>query len=118
MSEASPHPTSPETNPVTATDTVVRTADTRSRGSRLFAFRRPVPPWAAALLGLLCLALVLGLWWFLTRGAPEERILGYGSLPSPAETYNREQIEDLWFNNALTRNLLVSLKRVVLGFAL
>src|SRR4051812_33261278 len=117
MSEASPHPTSPETNPVTATDTVVRTADNRSRGSRLFAFRRPVPPWAAALLGLLCLALVLGLWWFLTRDAPEERILGYGSLPSPAETYNREQIEDLWFNNALTRNLLVSLKRVVLGFA-
>jgi ABC-type nitrate/sulfonate/bicarbonate transport system permease component len=34
------------------------------------------------------------------------------------ETYNREQIDDLWFNNALTRNLLVSLKRVVLGFAL
>jgi ABC-type nitrate/sulfonate/bicarbonate transport system permease component len=70
------------------------------------------------LLGLLCLALVFGVWLFLTRGAPEERILGYGSLPSPAETYNREQIEDLWFNNALTRNLLVSLKRVVLGFAL
>jgi NitT/TauT family transport system permease protein len=64
------------------------------------------------------LALVLGVWWFLTRGPHEERIIGYNSLPSPAETFNKEQFEDLWFGDALTRNLFVSLRRVVLGFAL
>jgi ABC-type nitrate/sulfonate/bicarbonate transport system permease component len=118
MSEASPRPSPPETSPVAATDTVVRVAESRRPAGGLFAFRRPVPPWAAALLGLLCLTLVLGVWWFLTRGPHEERLISYNSLPSPVETYNREQIEDLWFNNALTRNLLVSLRRVVLGFAL
>jgi ABC-type nitrate/sulfonate/bicarbonate transport system permease component len=118
MSEASPRSSPPETSPVTATDTVVRTTDGRRLSGGLFVFRRAVPQWVAVLLGLLCLALVLGVWWFLTRGPHEERIIGYNSLPSPAETYNREQIEDLWFNNALTRNLLVSLSRVVLGFAL
>ena len=40
------------------------------------------------------------------------------SLPSPAETLNRDQLQRLWFDNALTRNLLASLRRVVLGFAL
>jgi ABC-type nitrate/sulfonate/bicarbonate transport system permease component len=118
MSEASPRSSPPETSPVAATDTVVRNTDGRHLSGGLFVFRRPVPQWVAVLLGLLCLALVLGVWWFLTRGPHEERIIGYNSLPSPAETYNREQIEDLWFNNALTRNLLVSLSRVVLGFAL
>ena len=118
MSEASPRSSPPETSPVTATDTVVRNTDGRHLSGGLFVFRRPVPHWAAVLLGLLCLTLVLGVWWFLTRGPHEERIIGYNSLPSPTETYNREQIEDLWFNNALTRNLLVSLSRVVLGFAL
>lgn len=118
MSEASPRSAQPETNPIAATDTVVRTVDGPRPAGGLFAFRRPVPQWMAVLLGLLCLALILGVWWFLTRGPHEERLIGYNSLPSPAETYNREQIDDLWFNNALTRNLLVSLRRVVLGFAL
>jgi ABC-type nitrate/sulfonate/bicarbonate transport system permease component len=105
--------------PVVPADTIARDS-TRgdSFAGSLFTFRRPISPWTAALLGILCLAFVLGLWWFLTRGPHEERLLGYNSLPSPAETYNRDQIEDLWFNNALTRNLLVSLRRVVLGFAL
>ncbi len=61
---------------------------------------------------------MFGIWWFLTRGVPEERILSYRSLPSPAETFNRDQLQRLWFDNALTRNLLASLRRVVLGFAL
>jgi NitT/TauT family transport system permease protein len=61
---------------------------------------------------------VLGIWWLLTRGVPEERILNYTSLPSPAETFDKEQLRSLWFDQALTRNLLASLRRVVLGFAL
>lgn len=108
-----------ETTPVGATDTVVsKTVDHKSEGKGLFTFRRPVAAWVAALLGMLCLLLVLGIWWFLTRGPHEERIIGYNSLPSPAETFNKEQFDDLWFGDALTRNLFVSLRRVVLGFAL
>ncbi len=118
MSESSPSHTPPVSNPATATDAVVHVKRDGGLTSGLFVFRQPVPTWAGLLLGLLCLVLVLGIWWFLTRGPHEERIIGYNSLPSPAETYNRDQIEDLWFNNALTRNLLVSLRRVVLGFTL
>jgi ABC-type nitrate/sulfonate/bicarbonate transport system permease component len=92
------------------------TAAHRSEGN-IFTFRRPVSKWVGLVLGLLCLMLVLGVWWFLTRGAHEERILSYNSLPSPAETFSRDQLHDLWFGSALTRNLFVSLRRVILGFA-
>jgi NitT/TauT family transport system permease protein len=119
MSDAST-PTPPiDTTPIVATDTVVsKTADRKPDAKGLFTFRRPVASWVSALLGVLCLLLVLGMWWFLTRGPHEERIIGYNSLPSPAETFNKEQFDDLWFGDALTRNLFVSLRRVVLGFAL
>ena len=82
----------------------------------LFALRREVPPWQAALSGLLCLALCSGIWWFLTWGEPEQRILSPGVFPSPAETFG--DFGTLWFDNALTRNTLASLRRVALGFAL
>jgi NitT/TauT family transport system permease protein len=100
-------------------DTVVRATNAaRANGGGLFALRRPIPQWLGILLGVLCIASVLGLWWFLTRGVPEERILRYSSLPSPAETFDHDQLHRLWFDNALTRNLFASLRRVVLGFAL
>src|SRR3954451_4660594 len=102
MSDASPHGPRPEPSPDVPADTVVRTTtDGRpGAGSTVFAFRRPIPQWTSLLLGVLCLALVLGVWWFLTRGPHEERLLGYNSLPSPAETFNREQLHDLWFGDA------------------
>jgi ABC-type nitrate/sulfonate/bicarbonate transport system permease component len=120
MSDTSAKPSTPETSPVIVTDTVVRKTTDGSPGSgSLFAFRRPISPWVAVLLGVLCLTLVLGVWWFVTRGGlDEERLLGYQSLPSPTETFNSEKLHELWFDNALTRNLFVSLRRVVLGFAL
>jgi ABC-type nitrate/sulfonate/bicarbonate transport system permease component len=120
MSDASPSTPPADASPSMPADTVVHsTTDGRSPGgSRLFAFRRPISQWASMLLGVLCLACVLLLWWFLTRGPLEERLLGYNSLPSPAETFSSEQLHDLWFGDALTRNLLVSLRRVVLGFLL
>jgi len=64
------------------------------------------------------MAAIFGIWWLLTLGAPEERVLKYSSLPSPGETFASEQLHDLWFDSALTRNLIASLRRVVLGFAL
>jgi ABC-type nitrate/sulfonate/bicarbonate transport system permease component len=119
MSDASSQPSPAHTGPAIPADTVVRKSTAGPRGGGgLFTFRRPVSPWLASLLGMLCLALVLGVWWYLTRGPDEERILGYKSIPSPAETFDREQIEKLWFDSALTQNLYASLRRVVLGFAL
>jgi ABC-type nitrate/sulfonate/bicarbonate transport system permease component len=127
-------------------DTVVRkqTGNPQQRGS-LFSFRRPISLRASILLGLLCLALVFGAWWYVTRGSYEERIVPYASLPSPAETFAPQQLKNLWSSNGLAyaqenedgsmksrgqrfrgfftestllRNLAVSLRRVVLGFAL
>lgn len=119
MSEAPKAHPLPEAEPAVPADTVVRkSTDGHSNGDSLLAFRRPIPQWAGLVLGALCLAIVLGIWWFLTRGPHEERIIGYNALPSPAETFNRDQFHNLWFDNALTRNLFVSLQRVVFGFAL
>ncbi len=70
------------------------------------------------LFGLLCIAAIFGLWWLLTSGPSDNRILSYSALPSPQETFDQEQLHELWFDNALTRNLLASLHRVVLGFTL
>ena len=70
------------------------------------------------LLGVLCLA---ALRRRCGGGSPaatiaEERILGPAVLPSPAETFG--DFHSLWFEHALTRNTLMSLQRVVLGFGL
>lgn len=100
------------------TDTVVRKTGSLRSGGSFFALRRPVPQWQALLLGVLCMAIILGIWWLLTAGEPEQRILGYASLPSPAETFASKQLDQLWFDSALTRNLFASLQRVLLGFAL
>jgi NitT/TauT family transport system permease protein len=67
---------------------------------------------------MLCIATVLGIWWWLTRGKSEERILSYGQIPSPAETFNKDQIRELWFDRKLAQNIWVSTRRVVLGFLL
>lgn len=88
----------------------------RRAPSTWFALRSAIPTWQAAVLGLLCIALVLGIWWFVTRGEAESRILAPHELPSPAETFR--SFPSLWFERALTRNTLVTLRRVVLGFAL
>jgi len=100
--------------PVVATTTGREPKAVRAR--RWFTLRKPAPRWQAALLGLLCIAACGALWWLATLGEPEERFLGPTVLPSPAETFSR--FPSLWFDRALTRNTLVTLRRVVLGFAL
>jgi len=81
------------------------------------ALRGEVSWWQALLFSAACILLCLGVWWLLTRGeTPEERIISRTSLPSPQETW--ESFPSLWFDRALTRNVLVTLKRVSLGFAL
>jgi ABC-type nitrate/sulfonate/bicarbonate transport system permease component len=82
----------------------------------LFALRKEAPQWQAWMFGAICITLCVGIWWFVTRGESEERILSYAVLPSPGETLS--SFSSLWFDRALTRNLLATLRRVVLGFGL
>jgi ABC-type nitrate/sulfonate/bicarbonate transport system permease component len=119
MNQASSSPPPIDNSPVVATDSVApKVTEGRRGGSSLFAFRRPVSLLTAALLGILCIAFVLVVWWFPTRGEGEDRRIAHNALPSPAETFTAEKFDQLWFDYTLTRNLLVSLKRVVLGFTL
>jgi NitT/TauT family transport system permease protein len=81
-----------------------------------FVLRREISPVTAVLCGLACLASCLLIWYLLTAGENEERFMTSNKLPSPAETW--AALDDLWFNGALSRNTLVSLRRVATGFAL
>ena len=82
-----------------------------------FGLRRGIPGWQALLMGLLCLCACGGLWWFVTSGAPDERIIPPSKgLSSPSETFAK--FPQLWFERALTRNLLITLRRLSLGFGL
>lgn len=79
--------------------------------------RKPVGQVPAALLGMSCVLLCLAGWWFVTRGFEgESRIVGPLTLPSPKETFG--EFKNLWFEFSLTRNVLLTLRRVCIGFAL
>jgi len=83
---------------------------------RLLAIRKEAPLWQVVLFSLSCMAVCFGIWWFITRGAPEDRLVSFAVLPSPAETF--ASFHSLWFDRGLTRNTLVTLRRLSLGFAL
>lgn len=82
----------------------------------MFRLRGPLAAWQALLWSALCIAICYGVWWFVTRGEPEERIYGPLVLPSPAETFSR--FHSLWYDARLPENTYVSLRRVVIGFGL
>jgi NitT/TauT family transport system permease protein len=87
------------------------------RTRAFFGLRKEIAVWEEVAFGLLCSALVFGLWWFVTRGEEVERIVPSSKgLPSPQETF--ASFPRLWFDRELTRNTFASLKRVVLGFGL
>ena len=69
-------------------------------------------------LGLTALfvAVVLGVWWFLTRGQPGERIVQQLILPSPLEVL--KAFVPLHVEQGLVRSALTSWLRVSTGFAL
>ena len=94
-----------------ATNEVRRPA--AGRGPRL---RQPISLAAAVFFAALSVALCFRLWWFLTAGEDEERIMSPAVLPSPRETF--AEFRSLWFDRALTRNTFVTLRRVAFGFGL
>src|SRR5215470_10913377 len=63
----------------------------------------------------LFVALVLLVWWFLTRGQPGERIVQQLILPSPMEVLHA--FGPLHFERGLVRSALTSWLRVTTGFA-
>jgi NitT/TauT family transport system permease protein len=98
-----------------------RQSDTwlRRTARRLFTLRRESTTLGVIVGSAACIGFCWFLWWFLTYApadSPEERILGYTQLPSPSETFGK--FHQLWFDQALTRNLAASLRRVCLGFGL
>jgi NitT/TauT family transport system permease protein len=84
---------------------------------RFFDLRKEIPVWQVAFFSLLSIAVCFGLWWFVTRGEPEQRIVPPSKgLPSPRETF--ASFPSLWFDRELTRNTLTTLRRLALGFGL
>ena len=80
----------------------------------LWEIRRPIPAARIWLLGALPIALSIGLWYLLTLGAAEDRVLSPVILPSPAEVVR--SFPTLWFERALSRSLITSFLRVLVGF--
>ena len=101
---------------VAATDSLsIGSASASGRGSWL-EIRGDLPLWQVWALGILPIGLLLGIWWFMTQGETvEARMLSPTILPSPLEVLR--SFPNLWFERALTRNTMVSLLRVVEGFA-
>jgi NitT/TauT family transport system permease protein len=85
-----------------------------------FNLRGEAPLWQRVLLGLTCVAVCVGVWWYVTRGEREERIVPYYTLPSPGETLR--SLPELWKQPPDGRDLplhtYVTLRRLVLGFGL
>jgi len=83
----------------------------------LLRIREDVPGWLRWALGVVPIAVLLGVWWLLTGSGPAEgRIISSVILPSPLEVLH--SFPKLWFDRALTRNAGLSLSRVLAGFAI
>ncbi|HJS08879.1 MAG TPA: hypothetical protein VJ809_14525, partial [Pirellulales bacterium] len=93
--------------PAIPADTVVAKASPRDptpvRRGRFFALRREIPIWQSLLFAAMFIALVAGLWFAVTRGTGEERIISPYALPSPEETFDYFYPE-MWIGQELTRN--------------
>jgi ABC-type nitrate/sulfonate/bicarbonate transport system permease component len=58
------------------------------------------------LFGAGCIATVLALWWLLTLGEGDARLIDAYTLPSPAETFG--SFSELW-KRELSRSIVISL---------
>lgn len=82
-----------------------------------FQIRGPLSGVATISMGVVCIAVCMAIWWFLTSGeSSEDRIISATTLPSPQETFG--ELKSLWGERKLLENTWVTLRRVFLGFAL
>ena len=70
----------------------------------------------AAAAALASVLIVIALWYILTAGPPEERIIDAYTLPSLGDTLG--SFPQLWFERAVARGAIWSLGRVLGGFLL
>jgi len=82
----------------------------------LFELRASPPRPVRYLLGAGGLALLLLVWWLVTIGPVETRIVSPVVLPSPAEVFG--SFGSLLNERALVQSIAATLKRVLLGFGL
>jgi NitT/TauT family transport system permease protein len=78
--------------------------------------REPVGTTLKIILGMIPIILLLLIWIILTTGEPEARIISPLILPSPLEVI--QSFKTLWFEAELTRSLIASTWRIVLGFVI
>ena len=77
---------------------------------------RDAPSYTEGLVfGAACIGCVLGLWWLLTLGEGDSRLVDAYTLPSPGETF--ASFPELW-KRELSRSIVISLVRVLGGFLL
>lgn len=86
----------------------------KSAARRFLEIREELPAWQTWALGVVPILLLLLAWVLMTHGEAEERFISPTILPSPFEVLGA--FPSLWFERALTRNVMVSLGRVVMGF--
>jgi NitT/TauT family transport system permease protein len=82
----------------------------------LFALRVSPPRTVRYLLGAGGVALLVLVWWIVTRGAVETRLVSPVLLPSPREVF--ASFPSLLNERALVQSIVATLKRVLLGFGL
>jgi NitT/TauT family transport system permease protein len=92
------------------------TATEKPAARRFLQIREEIPAWQGWVLGAIPIVLLLLVWFAMTLGEAEQRMISPTILPSPGEVV--ASFPSLWFERALTRQVMVSLGRVVMGFAL
>ena len=82
----------------------------------LFALRIAPPPMTRRLVGAAAVGVVVLIWWLITAGAVENRLVSPIILPSPTEVIR--SFPSLLNERALLQSIAATLKRVVIGFGL
>ena len=82
----------------------------------LFALRIAPPPMTRRLVGAAAVGAIVVVWWAITAGAVENRLVSPIILPSPAEVIR--SFPTLLNQRALVQSIAATLKRVIIGFAL
>jgi NitT/TauT family transport system permease protein len=82
----------------------------------LFALRIAPPPMTRRLVGAAAVGVIVLIWWLITTGAVENRLVSPIILPSPAEVIR--SFPSLLNERALLQSVAATLKRVVIGFGL
>ena len=82
----------------------------------MFALRVSPAPVIRRLLGAGAVAVTILLWWAVTLGSAEERVVSPIILPSPSEVW--ASLPSLLRDRALLQSIAATLKRVLIGFGL